>query len=79
MQKRSSREPDPNLVAKSVVDQATGSTAAELTPAQQAARMLGRLGGLKGGKARASHLSQSERSAIARTAAQARWKHGSKN
>ena len=33
----------------------------------------GRLGGLKGGKARAKSLSAKERSAIARKGAQARW------
>jgi hypothetical protein len=35
--------------------------------------MLGRLGGLKGGKARAEKLSKKKRSAIAKKAAQARW------
>jgi hypothetical protein len=39
----------------------------------KAAQELGRLGGLKGGKARAEKLSPEERSAIARKAAQARW------
>jgi len=39
-----------------------------------AAVALGRLGGLKGGKARAQKLSAKKRSAIARKAAQARWK-----
>jgi len=34
---------------------------------------LGRLGGLKGGKARAEKLSKQQRSAIARRAANARW------
>jgi len=38
-----------------------------------AAVTLGRLGGLKGGKARAAKLSASERSEIAKRAAQARW------
>jgi hypothetical protein len=38
-----------------------------------AAVALGRLGGLKGGKARAAKLSPSKRKAIARKAAQARW------
>lgn len=33
----------------------------------------GRLGGLKGGKARAKKLSSEERKAIARKAAQKRW------
>lgn len=38
-----------------------------------AAVLLGRLGGLKGGKARAQKLSAVERSAIAKKAAEARW------
>jgi hypothetical protein len=39
-----------------------------------AAVALGRLGGKKGGIARAKSLSQKERSAIARKAAKSRWK-----
>lgn len=42
-----------------------------------AAVALGRLGGLKGGKARAKSLSKDERRAIALKAAKARWKHPS--
>lgn len=38
-----------------------------------AAVQLGRLGGLKGGPARARKLTQQQRSDIARKAAQARW------
>ena len=38
-----------------------------------AAALLGRLGGLKGGKARAEKLSQRRRTAIARKAALTRW------
>lgn len=38
-----------------------------------AAVALGRLGGLKGGPARAAKLTAAERSEIARKAAQARW------
>ena len=41
-----------------------------------AAVALGRLGGLKGGAARAQVLSETERSDIARRAAQARWQKG---
>jgi hypothetical protein len=37
------------------------------------AQALGRLGGLKGGKARAAALRPEERSAIARKAVMARW------
>jgi len=47
------------------------------TPAQPeknpAAVALGRLGGLKGGKARAAKLSKAKRTAIAKKAARARW------
>ena len=39
----------------------------------KAAQELGRLGGLKGGKARAAKLTKEERSAIAKKAAEARW------
>lgn len=39
-----------------------------------AAVALGRLGGLKGGKARAKKLSPKKRSEIAKKAAAARWK-----
>jgi hypothetical protein len=40
----------------------------------QAAVALGRLGGLKGGKARAAKLSAKRRSEIARNAVLARWR-----
>ena len=43
------------------------------TKKNPAAVALGRLGGLKGGKARAERLSAKERSASARKAALARW------
>jgi hypothetical protein len=39
-----------------------------------AAVALGKIGGPKGGRARAKALSPTQRSDIARTAAQARWK-----
>ena len=40
----------------------------------EAAVALGRLGGLKGGKARAAKLSAKKRTEIAKKAADARWK-----
>ena len=64
MPKRSST--DPNVMASRIVAAATD----ERNPAAVA---LGRLGGLKGGKARASKLTPEERTAIARKAAQARY------
>jgi len=39
----------------------------------KAAQALGRLGGLKGGKARAAKLTPEQRKAIAQKAANARW------
>ena len=42
-------------------------------PIRAAAALIGRTGGLKGGKARAAKLTPEERSASARKAAQARW------
>lgn len=74
------RKHDLNTLAKSIVDQATGEAEAEdfLAKAQAegkniAAVALGRLGGLKGGKARAAKLSAKKRSEIAKKAAQTRW------
>lgn len=43
-------------------------------PVRAAAALLGRKGGLKGGKARAAKLTPEERAEIARKAAAARWK-----
>lgn len=81
MPKRSSRAKRPsdvNALAASIVATATDETPkAEPTPedlAHAAAVALGRLGGLKGGKARAESLSKKKRSAIAKKAARARWK-----
>ncbi len=71
MPKRSSKkDEDINLLAKSIVDNTTGKSP-EKNPAAVA---LGRLGGLKGGKARAEKLSPENRKEIAKKAAQARWK-----
>lgn len=75
MPKRSSRL-DMNQLAKRIVDEATGEAEKTLPPPEknQTAVELGRLGGKKGGKARADKLTAEQRSEIARTAAQARWK-----
>ena len=69
MPKRSSKQKDTNVIAASIVEQATGEVHIVKNPA---AVGLGRLGGLKGGKARAA-LTSSRRSEIAKKAAQARW------
>jgi len=72
MPKRSSKPPkDPNALAAPIVAQATGELEPEKNPAAVA---LGRLGGLKGGKARAEKLTAKRRSEIAKKAAKARWK-----
>ena len=46
-----------------------------ITGANPHAAALGRLGGLKGGPARAAKLTPARRRAIARAAARARWHH----
>ncbi len=78
MPKRSSK--DENQLAKMIVDQIIAETENEhgtisdTKPEKNpAAVALGRLGGLKGGKARAIKLSSTRRSAIAKQAALARW------
>lgn len=43
-------------------------------PVRAAAALIGRKGGLKGGKARAAKMTPEERSASAKKAAEARWK-----
>ena len=45
----------------------------DATNPSEAAKALGRLGGLKGGKARAAKLTPEERSEIARKAVETRW------
>jgi hypothetical protein len=74
MPKRSSS--DLNQTAFRVVQQSTGQAAPMPTskPVKNpAAVALGRLGGLKGGKARANKLSPKKRIAIAKKAAKIRW------
>lgn len=73
MPKRSSKpKTDPNLLAASILAQVT--VEAEQQPAKNpAAVALGRLGGLRGGKARAESLTPAKRKAIAKKAASARW------
>lgn len=72
---------DVNVNAFEILQAVTGEPAEEPTkkkkPAEPeknpAAVALGRLGGLKGGKARANKLSQKKRAEIAKKAAKARW------
>jgi hypothetical protein len=69
------RPADVNIIASQIVTEATQeeypkSPIKEKNPAAVA---LGRLGGLKGGKARAKKLSSQKRKEIAQKAAKARW------
>ncbi len=76
MPKRSSKKKDINLIAKSIVDDATAEELLKKAVEEgknPAAVLLGRLGGLKGGKARAAKLSAEKRSEIAKKAAETRW------
>jgi hypothetical protein len=73
--KRPARPRDFAQLARLVVDMATGNAPrdSEAMPENRKARS-GRLGGLRGGKARAAALSPRRRKAIAKKAAAARWK-----
>lgn len=85
MGKRSGRKPkrdhDFSITAFRVVQEATGQSqpkTKEVTPESSAdkhaaAVALGRLGGLKGGKARAQKLTPEQRRESAKKAAKARW------
>ena len=80
--KRLSRPRDPNQLAKLIADIATGEASDRLMTddgRDLAAVMMGRLGGLKGGRARAAALSMERRREIASKAAQARWNGNGKN
>jgi hypothetical protein len=78
MPKRSSRgkqgPEDVNEIAFRVVREAMGESPKDWKDGKNpAAVILGRLGGLKGGKARAKKLTPDQRSRIARQAACKRW------
>ena len=75
---------DPNVIAHEILQVLTGEPSGTTSvkkapqkkpsaPKNPAAVALGRLGGLKGGKARAKSLSPQKRAEIARNAAKARW------
>jgi hypothetical protein len=79
MPKRSSKKkPSPDPVTSAfdtlsrIIEQTEGG--APPPPKNPAAVALGRLGGLKGGKARADALSAKRRRDIARLAAKKRWR-----
>jgi hypothetical protein len=66
---------DLNQLAKRIVNEATGEAPkTEPPPAKnEAAVALGKLGGKKGGAARAASLTPAQRSEIAKKAAATRW------
>lgn len=73
---RKKRPADANKLAFNIVQESVG----EAPPPEDdgknpAAVALGRLGGLKGGKARAKKLSKKRRVEIAQKAAKARWEN----
>ena len=70
------KDVDPIRAAFEVVEAATGESLSpqSLKGKNPAAVALGRLGGLKGGKARAKKLSAEKRREIARKGALSRWK-----
>ena len=72
MPKRSSKQSGPSGIARHVLD-AVVPDAEPPKEKNPAAVALGRLGGLKGGKARAEKLSAEQRKRIAEKAARARW------
>ena len=90
MDKRSSKSPkSPSARPHRILDKATGQPPSDLRQAESvpeptaeerraAAITLGRLGGKKGGKARAAKLTPEQRREIARKAANVRW-HGTEH
>jgi hypothetical protein len=74
MAKQQSKRLDLNQLAASIVGRTTDPTPPAPPKKNPAAVALGRLGGLKGGRARAESLSPRKRALIAKKAAQARWK-----
>ena len=75
MPKRSRKPADLNRRAFAIVQEATGQAPDPDEGKNPAAVALGRLGGKKGGKARAANMTAEERSESARKAALARWKN----
>ncbi len=76
MAKPLKRPKDPIQLAKLVGDIATGQVEDKTPTPDEISRVmsaLGKIGGPKGGKARAESLSSKQRSRIARNAALSRW------
>jgi hypothetical protein len=76
MKTRPDRPRDMNQLAKRIVDLSVGEETEEQPIEREKnphAVALGRLGGQRGGKARAERLTATKRSEIARVAARSRW------
>ena len=73
--KRQKSQKDTQQLARDVLDKVAPDAEPKPEEPQKnpAAVALGRLGGLKGGKARAAKLSPAKRKAIAKKAAAKRW------
>jgi hypothetical protein len=76
MPKRSGKKQDLNEKAFSIVRRLAGEESKPQPEAGKnpAAVALGRLGGIKGGRARAASMSAEQRSEMAKRAAEARWR-----
>ncbi len=77
--KKKKKPRDLNKLAASILEEATSEELTTEFPQEAngknpAAVVLGRLGGLKGGKARAKSLTKEQLSEIGRKGAKARWK-----
>lgn len=75
---RKKRPSDPNLLARQIVEEAIKEPLIPPKEKNPAAVALGRLGGLKGGKARAEKLDPDQRRLIAQKAAFKRWEQSKK-
>jgi hypothetical protein len=73
---KKTKSSDVNVTAFEILKAVTGEAGKKKDQPQKnpAAVALGRLGGLKGGKARSAALSKKRKSEIAKNAAKARWK-----
>ena len=84
---KKSKSRDISQLARAIVEEATGESLTDESPTSPtketprkknpAAVALGKLGGKKGGDARAKKLTPEQRKAIAQKAARTRWDKGS--
>lgn len=75
VKRKKNKKQDINELAYNIVQQATEENHSDLLPTNKNphAVALGRLGGLKGGPARAKKLTKQQRKEIAQKAARSRW------